>query len=89
MPSRPWHVSEANEPADEPFPHSIDPHDEPGLLDFDSSDDGSREASVEVVTGLTDQDTHSEASGDEDSQNKSQDGLESDASIYQGAQMCP
>jgi hypothetical protein len=83
MPSRSRHVSEANEPADGPFPHNIDPDDEPGLLDFDSSDDGSREASVEVVTGPTSQDTHSEASGDENSQDESQDGLESDAdSIY-------
>ena len=55
----PGQHSETSQEAFPPYPQPIDPPDEPGLLDFDSSDIASREASVEVLDGPADQEVPS------------------------------
>ena len=60
MPSSPGQHNETSWEACSLFPQPIDPPDEPGLLDFDSSDIANREASVEVlIAGPADQDVPS------------------------------
>ena len=61
MPSSPSQASEAAGQACSLPPYQFDPDDEPGLFEFNHSETSSREASVEVLDGPTDQDTQSEA----------------------------
>ena len=57
MPSSPGQHNETSWEACSLFPQPIDPPDELGLLDFDSSDIGSQEASVKVlIAGPANQD---------------------------------
>ncbi len=84
MPSSPTQASEAAGQTYSPPPCQFDPDDEPGLLDFDCSDTGSREASVEVLDGPADQGTQN---GTGDIKDEAADGLESDVDgIRRGVQ---
>jgi hypothetical protein len=84
MPSSPGQVSEASGQAYPPTVHYWDPDDEPGLLDYDCSDNASREASVEVLEGPVDENIQSE---EEDIQAEDVDSSDSETeSIHQGAQ---
>ena len=55
MLSSPGQVTRDSGEAYSPQPYQFDPNDEPGLLDFDWTDNPSREASVEVLDCPADQ----------------------------------
>jgi hypothetical protein len=85
MLSSPRQVTQGSGGAYSPQPYQIDPDDEPRLLDFDWTDNPSREASVEVLDCPADQESQS---GEQDIVEEDIDGLESDAdSIHQGVHL--